>query len=287
MQVRTLLSAITLLSMSAVANAESPVWKVTKDEQTVYVGGTVHVLGDADFPLPKEFDQAYQQSAVLVFEMDMAKAQTPEFQQVMMQHMTYQDGRTYADVLKPDTVTKLNTYMQQQGLPVTQLQVFKPSMLSVTLTLVELQRLGIGGKGVDEHFRLQGIADKKSFLFLETPEQQITYLAQMGEGYEDEFVNYTLDDLPHLGEMMTKLKAAWRIGDNDTLYEVTAKDQAENFPKFYEQLITERNNNWIPQIESYFQTADVEFVLVGAMHLVGDDGVLKLLEKKGYSISQL
>lgn len=287
MKVWTTLSSCFLLSLSVVANADSPVWKITKGGQTVYVGGTVHVLGEADFPLPEEFEQAYKQSAILVFEMDMAKTKSPEFQQVMLQHMTYQDGRTYADVLKPDTVTKLNTYMQQQGLPVSQLQVFKPSMLSVTLTLVELQRLGIGGKGVDEHYRNQGTSDKKSFLFLETPEQQIAYLAQMGEGYEDEFVNYTLNDLPNLGPMMAKLKAAWRVGDNKTLYDVTAKDQAENFPQFYQQLITERNTNWIPQIENYFKTNDVEFVLVGAMHLVGEEGVLKLLENKGYKIKQL
>ncbi|WOH35918.1 TraB/GumN family protein [Thalassotalea fonticola] len=281
------LSTFTLLSISFSSFADAPVWQVSKNGETVYFGGTVHVLSESDYPLPQAFDQAYQQSSVLVFEMDMSLTQTMAFQQQMLQQMTYQDGRTYADDLKPETVKKLNAYMESKGIPVANLQMFKPSMLSVTLTMVELQRLGLGGTGVDAFFSTRGIADKKSFKYLELPEQQISYLANMGKGYEDELINYTLDDMKKLPTMMKEMKDAWRTGDNEELYNVAGKEWQEKFPKSYNQLLVERNNNWMPAVEGYFNTKEVEFVLVGAMHLVGKEGVLSQLQAKGYTIKQL
>ncbi|TLU64374.1 TraB/GumN family protein [Thalassotalea litorea] len=273
--------------MAMFANAKSSVWQVSKDGQTVFLGGTVHVLAQSDYPLPEEFDKAYQQSQVLVLEMDMGAAQTPQFQQAMMQQMMYLDGRTYADALKPETVKRLNAYMTEKGLPIENLKTLKPSMLSITLTMLELQRLGIFGAGVDEFYTLQGKQDAKSFLFLELPEEQIAFLADMGKGYEDEFINYSLDDMNRLGEMMTDMKEAWRQGDSQALVDLSMKDWQEKFPQSYQSLIVERNNNWMDDIEGYFATEDVEFILVGALHLVGDDGVIKALQDKGYAVKQL
>ncbi|KGJ99361.1 TraB/GumN family protein [Thalassotalea sp. ND16A] len=287
MKIRNLIAVVSLFSVAFASQAQAPVWQVSKKGNTVYIGGTVHVLSANDYPLPAAFAQAYQKSSVLVFEMDMSKAQTPEFQQQMLTKMTYQDGRTYADELKPETVTKLNKYMQEKGLPVGNLQMFKPSMLSVTLTMIELQRLGLGGTGVDAFYNTKGLSDKKSFKYLELPEQQIDYLANMGKGYEDELIHYTLDDMAKLPTVMQQMKGAWRVGNNQELYNIAAKEWQQSFPTSYNQLIVERNNNWLPEIEAYFANAEVEFVLVGALHLVGNDGVLAQLKKKGYSITQL
>lgn len=282
-----IISALTLLSISFISFADAPVWKVSKNGETVYLGGTVHVLSESDYPLPTAFEQAYEQSSVLVFEMDLSLTQTMAFQQQMLKQMTYQDGRTYADELKPATVKKLNAYMESKGIPVANLQMFKPSMLSITLTIVELQRLGLGGTGVDAFYNAKGITDKKSFKYLELPEQQISYLANMGKGYEDELINYTLDDMKKLPTVMKQMKDAWRVGDNEELYNVAGKEWQEQFPKSYNQLLVERNNNWMPEVEGYFNTKEVEFVLVGAMHLVGKEGVLSQLAAKGYTIKQL
>ncbi|QDP00162.1 TraB/GumN family protein [Thalassotalea sp. PS06] len=279
--------AISLSLVALFASAKSSVWQVTKDGQTVYLGGTVHVLAQSDYPLPEEFDKAYDQSQILVFEMDMSATGTPQFQQAMMEKMMYTGGGTYADDLKPETVKRLDAYMAERNLPVDNLKVLKPSMLSVTLSMLELQRLGIFGAGVDLFYTQRGQADNKSFAFLELPEEQLDFLAALGKGYEDEFINYTLDDISKIGDMMTEMKTAWRTGDSDALYNLGTKDWKQKFPQSYQSLIVDRNNNWMDDIEGYFSTKEVEFVLVGALHLVGDEGVLKQLEDKGYKIIQL
>ncbi|TRX52826.1 TraB/GumN family protein [Thalassomonas sp. M1454] len=280
-------SAFILLTFSYNSLADSPVWQVTKSGKTVYLGGTVHVLSQSDYPLPKAFETAYEQAATLVFEMDMSQAQTQKFQQAMMKELTYQDGRTYADELKPETVNKLNQYMATRGIPASNMQVFKPAMLSIALTMFELQRLKLSGTGVDAFYAQRGLNDSKQFLFLEKPEEQINYLANMGKGHEDELINYTLNDMDKLPTVLQQMKDAWRSGDGDKLFEVGGKEWQQEFPKSYQQLIIERNNNWMPHIEQYFNTSEVEFVLVGAMHLVGKDGLIEQLQSKGYKVTQL
>ncbi|WP_169303093.1 TraB/GumN family protein [Thalassotalea mangrovi] len=278
---------IGLSLVMAVAGAKSSVWEVSKGGQKVYLGGTVHVLAQSDYPLPEEFDLAYKDSQVLVFEMDMNAAQTPQFEQTLMQKMMYLDGRTYADELQPNTVERLNSYIKERGLPLDNLKILKPSLLSITLTMKELQRLGIMGAGVDQFYTMLGSQDKKSFQYLELPEEQLEFLAGMGKGYEDEFINYTLDDINRLGDMMADMKQAWRSGDSQALVDLSMIEWQEKFPQSYQSLIVDRNNNWMDDIEGYFATEDVEFVLVGALHLVGEDGVIKALRDKGYKVKQL
>ena len=61
----------------------------------------------------------------------------------------------------------------------------------------------------------------------------------------------------------------------------------KDFPDIYQSLLVDRNNNWLPQIEAMFDSKDTEFVLVGALHLVGKDGLLQRLEAAGYKVTQL
>ncbi|MDG1734165.1 MAG: TraB/GumN family protein [Thalassotalea sp.] len=282
-----IIPAFILLTFSYNSLADSPVWKVTKAGKTVYLGGTVHVLSQSDYPLPKAFETAYAEASILVFEMDMSESQTLQFQQAMMKELTYQDGRTYADELKPETVTKLHKYMTDRGVPIEGMNVFKPAMLSMALTMLELQRLGLGGTGVDAFYADRGLNDSKTFKYLEKAEEQIAYLANMGKGHEDELINYTLNDMDKLPQVMQQMKDAWRAGDGAKLYEVGGKEWQEEFPQSYDQLINIRNNNWMPHIEHYFTDDEIEFVLVGAMHLIGKDGVIKQLAAKGYQVTQL
>ena len=86
---------------------------------------------------------------------------------------------------------------------------------------------------------------------------------------------------------MDDMRAAWRDGDSDSLIAQLIELMETDYPDMYQALLVERNNRWIPVILKYFSTDDIEFVLVGAAHLVGKDGLLETLESAGYSIEQL
>lgn len=274
-----------LICMAAHAvHAGSPVWKVVKGDRRLFIGGTVHVLTPSDYPLPSTFESAYKQSVELVFETNIFKTKAPDFQKALVRKVTYSDGRNLKAVLDRKTYQGLEQHLSSRGIPIAAMVNYKPGMVVMTLTVIELNRLGLSGTGVDEFFCLRAINDQKEIGQLETVEEQMAFIATMGEGWENELVAYTLRDIKTLPEMMQAIKGAWRSGDNSKLKELALKPFKKDFPAAYNKLIVERNKAWVPKIEALLKTRAVEFVLVGALHLVGNDGILAQLEARGYEI---
>ena len=133
-------------------------------------------------------------------------------------------------------------------------------------------------------FRLRALNDQRKIKHLETIYEQLEFISEMGEGYENELIEYTLNDLKKLPKLFGSIKEAWRNGDNARLQKVALAPWKDRFPKLYDSLLVERNNNWIADIEKMLKTKEVEFVLFGALHLVGEDGIITQLKALGYNI---
>ena len=266
--------------------ADAPVWKVSKGNFHIYIGGTIHVLDEQDYPLPAEFEQAYELAEKLVFEVDIAQVNTLEFQQMLLQKALYRDGSTLASHLQPATFNQLQEFMIQRRIPLENMLSFKVGMLLTILTVNELQRNGIQGIGVDQYFNLKAREDKKPIAALETIEQQIDFLTSLGEGEEDQIVLQTIEELENFGEDFSTLKSAWRSGDMPALIEVGLQDFLA-FPRAYESMLVNRNRAWIPGIEAMLEDEQVEYVLLGVLHLVGNDSVLAMLKARGYHVEKL
>ena len=282
-----LLLTIALLQVAHGVWADAPVWRVTDGESTVYLGGTVHLLRPEDYPLPEEFDQAYEGSSELFFETDISSMNDLSVQAQMLQQLTYSDGRTLKDVLDTEAYAALETYTAGVGMPLMMLEQFKPGMIVSTLQVLEFQRMGFTPQGVDAFFNAQALTDGKSVGALETLDEQIGFLAAMGEGVESEFIMMSLEDLDNTAKLMDEMIEAWRVGDSQALQTLFVDDMLERAPAVYDSLLRQRNLRWVPQIEAMFNDPDTEFVLVGAAHLVGADGLVELLRARGYDISKL
>lgn len=273
-----------LLTTSALA--DTSIWKISKGKESLYLGGTIHLLASSDLPLPGEYETAYKDAEKLVFEVDQGKLSTPEFQMTMMRKMMYQDDTTLDKVLSKKTYQRLAEFCTSRGMDIQQFNKFRPSFIAMTISLIEMQRLGMTGDGVDKLYYDKALKDKKPQQPLETVEQQLNYLANIGAGYDDEMIINSLNEIEQLKEMMAKLKKAWRDGDIKALEKVGIEPMME-FPGVYQSLLVERNNNWMPQIEAMLHTPEKEFILVGALHLAGKDGVLHQLKAKGYKVEKL
>ena len=269
------------------ALADAPVWKVVKGDHHVYIGGTIHVLSKSDYPLPASFETAYNQSAKLIFETDTRKMQTPEFQAALMQKVVYSDGRNLKMVLNAATFQKLEKHLASRGIPISNFMNFKPGMVALTITIIELQRLGLMGTGVDEFFSLRALNDQKMVGQLETVDDQLELISSLGDGQENEIINHTLQETKKLPDLMQTMKTAWRKGDNTALENIILMPFKKDFPGVYDRVVVKRNIAWLPKIETLLQTKEVEFILVGALHLIGEDGVLAKLKKRGYTIQKL
>ncbi len=276
-----------LLFFSLPVYAGSSVWTVEKDGNRLFIGGTVHLLTASDYPLPPAYEKAYNGSVKVVLETNMQKLQSPEFQAIMMRELSYSDGRNLEQVVNQDTYAALEQFFSKRGIPMAGIIGFKPGMVSIMMTLVELQRLGLAGIGVDAYYSTKSTNDQKKLGQLESVETQIAFIASMGAGQVDEMLIYTLADIERLPELMNSMKDAWRRGNLAELKAIGITPFKNEFPDIYQALVVDRNNAWLPKIEAMVKSREVEFVLVGALHLAGDNGLLAQLGARGYRVRQL
>lgn len=216
----------------------------------------------------------------------MIEAGNPANAEKMQKAMMFQDDRSLTSVLSDSAYHALEQACKMNGLNITVLNKFKPSMVILLLTFQELGKLGVTSEGVDLHFTNKGVTDKKQFLYLESFDQQLSFLESMGEGNEDEFVLYSLRDLEESNEKFAEMIETWKTG-NSNLMNGELSDFQRDYPEIYKTIVKDRNDNWIIQLENWLKTPETEFVIVGAMHLYGPDGVLQQMKAKGYKISQL
>lgn len=280
-----LLLGSALVSTSAMA--QSSVWKVSKGDDYLYIGGTVHLLPPSAFPLPPEFEQAYNATDTLVLEAKMPAPDDTAAQTALIQAMTYSDGRSLSKVLSPEVYQQVSDFFAPYGVQLQQLDGYKPGFIMLQMLALEMMKAQMAGEGVDVYFDKKAQADGKAQAYLETVESQIELLANMGEGYEDAFIRMNLEQFGDFKAYFGAMIDAWRAGDMAKLDELAVKPARELDPVLYQALFVQRNNAWLPQIKQLFGNNSKELVLVGGGHLAGEHSVLALLQQAGYKVEQV
>ncbi|MDC8830577.1 TraB/GumN family protein [Alteromonas gilva] len=282
-----LLLGVLLTGIVSFCCQSASVWQISKDGQSIYIGGTLHILSPADFPLPEAYATAYNNADKLVFETDIGGLNTAQFQRDMMQRLTYQNGTRLKDTLSESTYRLLSAHLAQRNLDIAEMAHYTPALMSITLSVTELRQMGFTSQGVDEFYYFRAMMDRKQIDWFESPQQQLEFIAELGGQDEDQMIRYALEDVKQLPDTITELKTLWRSGDMQQLYRNQASQFRDNFPAIYQSLLIDRNQRWLPMIEAMMTDDTTEFVLVGTMHLSGADSVLDLLQNKGYQVLQL
>lgn len=276
--------SVILLLCCTVAQADSAIWRVSKGADQVLIGGTVHLLPPSQYPLPAEFDAAFQRSDVLVLETDLAPMQDPARAAVLQQQLLYPAGTRLSSKLSDKTRGQLLDILQRHRLTLPQIDQFKPGMLVTQLTLLELQQHQFTSLGVDQHYLTLAQQQKKTLIYLEPIEFQLNLLASLGEGREDVFLQHALADVSDTADMMGKALSAWRSGDLTAVEQLVLAPVKAADAQTYQQMFVARNQAWLPQIQALFGNKEQELVLVGLGHLAGTEGVLALLQQAGYQV---
>jgi len=268
-------------------SAQTSVWKVTRGDSTLYLGGTCHVLRQQDFPLPAEYDLAYAASKRVYFETDIERTKSPEMQQIVAREGVFTDGRTLQKVLTPEAWAAVEKFCGARGIPTAQVQTMKPWLFVLMVTVIELQRLGVTQEGVDAKYFAKAQADGRSVGQLETFEEQVAFITGMAGDKPSDFVLQGLTDLDEVATEFPKLLAAWRAGDLGELERIMNEELHKKYPELYRTLIVNRNNAWMKKIDALLASPEVEFVLAGAGHMSGDVGLIAQLRARGAKVEQV
>ena len=185
------------------------------------------------------------------------------------------------------TLALVSARVTALGLPLDPLKRFKPWALALTLLAMEWQTAGFDPDlGLDKHFYDRANAEGKAVQGLETVAFQISRFDEMTMPDQDRLLAQTLKELETETAAVTALADAWKAGDVATVEKIVLQD-VKSDPVMYRRLIVERNQNWLPQIQALFTRAKPAFIVVGAAHLVGPDGLLATLRARGFALVQL
>ena len=261
-------------------------WTVEGRSNTVYIMGSIHVLKQNSYPLPRTIENSYDCCKTLVFETDVDTATSPEAQIKIMQLGLYPAGQTLSQNISSSTYSKLKSKLEQSGLAVAQFEQYKPWMVAQLLSGMEFIRLGYDPNiGIDRHFFNKAKRDGKELLFLESNEFQMNLMANLSDRNQDFFLKGVLKELDIIETMAEDMINAWKRGDTGKLESIISAGYSEH-RDIYDRFIVKRNKTWITKIENFLRQHNDILVIVGSGHLTGKDGVIELLKKKGYKTIQ-
>jgi hypothetical protein len=269
------------------ASAKHCLWQVeTPQNKKLYLLGSLHVFKSDAYPLAKPINEAYRRSQKVVFETDLAAMTDPAVQAKMLAMGRYPEGQTLFQNISDGMRHSLKKKMNELGLPLQQFERFRPWFIAVTLTVLELQRLGFSpDHGIDVHFYGRAKADHKEIGFFETIDVQLDLLGKMSARDQNAFLGQTLKDLEVAAQMADDMLKHWKNGNADELNAILFKS-FEGYPQIEDRLLGRRNIQWVKKIEAMMTTDKNIFIVVGAGHLVGPASVVALLQAKGYEVKQ-
>jgi uncharacterized protein len=272
---------------ASVADAKSSLWKATSERGTIYVQGSVHLLKAGDYPLAPEIEEAYAQSDALVLEADMKEMLDPKTQQMIMEKAMLSGGKTLESSLDPEVYAELSKQLDAAGLPAVAMQQFKPWFAAMSLVLMRMQAMGFDpALGLDQYFHGKAGADGKKVIGLETARFQIDLFDSLAEGNQNAYMKRTFKELELLESQLAKIMAAWKTGDSETLGKLM-NESFEEYPELYDRFVADRNKAWAAKLDALASKETTHMVVVGAAHLPGKGGLLKRLEKNGFTLEQL
>ena len=274
--------------MSVSAQAEPAAWRVTgEDTGELLLLGSIHYLRQEDYPLPSNIDELYQQADTLVMELDLDDLDTLSVENLFVEAGTLPPGSSLQTVLTPAVYELAETRSAEFGLDFTFATRLEPWLVAITLMDLGMNALGFNAsRGLEQHLLRRATSDGKQVLGLETLEDQIHVFDQLSIKEQEALLLQTLNEIDSADDAMDELLNAWRDGRVNTLAnELTAN--FEDFPILYRHLVIDRNERWLDPLRQLLETGERYLVVVGALHLVGDDSVIELLQHQGLSVIEI
>jgi len=266
--------------------AKHTFWAVKGQYNTVYLFGSVHVLKAADHQLPAEALRAYAGAGALVMEIDLNDAGAEGLSSASLEGQMLPEGQTLSAALGPSAYATLQSHLQPLGLDAALFSQMQPWVVAITVEQLELERLGFDAdSGVEMQFTRRAQADHKPIIALETAAEQLRIFSGLSPDQQRHFLLYCLEDSADAGKDMDAIVAAWQRGDTAQLERLLGEGFAK-FPELYRLLTTDRNRRWLPRIETMLHDTKDYLVIVGALHLVGSDGLVALLDGHGFKVVQ-
>ncbi|MFT6753062.1 MAG: hypothetical protein ACJA2O_003254 [Candidatus Azotimanducaceae bacterium] len=264
-------------------------WQIDHEDAQVYLLGSVHALKPEHYPLPISIEEAFTASDNAVFEIDLAKLSSYEIALVMQALSTFPRPRSLESELSQSTLTLLSEYLKRNDLKMASFSQFKPWRVALQIALLEMSSFGYKTElGIDQYFQDKARVEGKPIYQLENFREQIALLASDSIELQDLSLRATIIESESVETMIRELVSAWQRGAADEMYNLSTQDK-DKYPELsnqMERLLDKRNVKMAKTISQYLEQDGTYFVVVGALHMGGPMGLVKLLSKD-YVVEQI
>ncbi|GAB2520837.1 TraB/GumN family protein [Lysobacter humi (ex Lee et al. 2017)] len=264
-------------------------WKVSDRDNHVYLLGSFHLLRKTDYPLSPDVDAALADAESVAFEITPRELNDPQLGARMLERASGPKG-TLAEVASPALRRAFDARLQRLGLPAGSLDRFEPWFASVTAVSVLGMQMGFSPEdGLDRHLMARAETLRKPVTGLETIDAQLDAMESTPVAEQLASLEDFVDEKEDARAQLEQLHGAWRRGDVAMLERLAQREMRDRTPVSYQRLNVARNRAWLPKLESMLAKGRGHdaLVVVGALHLLGDDGVVELLRARGYRVERI
>ncbi len=280
---RLLATALCLFSGSVWG--EPAAWRVTNEQGgELWLLGSVHYLRSEDYPLPPNVDRLYEMADILVMELDLDDLDPIAVQGSFAGAGMLPPTSSLQSVLTPSVYRLAEARAAEFGLDLTLMARFEPWLVALTLMDLGMSAMGFNAsQGLEQYLLRRAARDNKEVHGLEALEDQIRVFDQLSAMEQEALLVQTLTELDEAHGAMDELLDAWRDGLLDALASQLTAD-FEDFPNLYRALVIDRNVRWLDELQQLLSDERSSLVVVGALHLVGEDSVIELLRGRGLTV---
>jgi uncharacterized protein YbaP (TraB family) len=284
------LAALLLASLSGTVGEGARnvfLWKVeSRSGSSIHLLGSIHLLKRGMYPLDRRIETAFEKSESVAVETDLEGAGKKALNEAILNGVLYANGDRLRNHVSPETYGLAERYFGAGEMD--RIEMFKPWALAMTVTVLECRKMGYEVEaGVDRYF-LGKARGRKKIRELEPPDRVMGLLDGLPGEVQDRYLRHTLADLDKSKEEMSGIVEAWSGGDPRAMEAIVARSLREHpdLAPVFDAVLYRRNRDMVRAVEDYLKRGERCFVVVGAAHLVGKDGILDLLARKGYRVEQ-
>jgi len=266
-------------------NGKPDLWKVEGKGNTSYLFGSIHLGTKEMYPLSETVMNAYSSTDNLVVEIDLKPQDEMKLVPLIQKH-GLNPSVPLEKRLSEKTLSIYKDTCVKRSLPCEQFASLKAWLLSLQLSVMQMQKLGYKeGLGIDKHFLEKAHKSNKNVISLESADFQITMLSSFNQVQQELML---IQSLQATDEDFAGLFNAWKSGDDNDMMAMFRKDMEKAGAKeMYKVILDDRNVNMVKKIKQSIAENKTLFVVVGAGHIVGEKGIVSLLKKDGFKLTQL
>ena len=264
--------------LSATVSAEPLYWSAKKDNKEFLIFGSVHVGSSEMYPLPKAVTEYLSSSDGLILETDVRKE--PDIRYPKNQITT-------KSILTNEQKQQLMHISQSLNLNSQQMLNAAPWVTALTVQIKRFQQLGYENQyGIDNYLGIQATLNNKPVLSLEPMQFQIDLISGLKNDGQELLVS-GLNEWEHSESNTHCLFESWKSGDKQNLQEMGGSSDMSD--EMIERFVFKRNHDWAKQLDGneLVNSNSRHLIVVGTLHLVGEQNLILLLKDKGFTVRQL